>query len=596
MRQGAKGMGFTSSPVLAVRLPAWRSKLVSFGLTVMFVALLGRALWLQGVSHDFLQQQGASRYQRVLEMPAMRGKITDRNGVVVASSVQVKAIWAIPEDVDTKSPKIARLAKLLDMPEKELRRKLDQDDRKFVYLKRQVDMATAERIAALELQGIHQRREFRRYYPEAETFSHVLGFTNVEEVGQEGVELALERVLAGQPGSRRVIKDRLGRVIEESALLRAPVDGRDVALSIDAKIQSATYSALKAAVDQHHAKAGAAIVVDARTGEVLALANLPSYNPNQRTKLAGAQLRNRVITDLFEPGSTMKPFTAALAIETGRVTPNTVIQTAPGRLTIGTATISDAHPHGALTVAEVVQKSSNVGTTKMAMQMPAQQMWEMFTSVGFGQAPTFGGTITSPTEAPQLARLAFPGAASGRVRPYTSWRPIEQATMSYGYGISVSLAQLARAYTAFARDGDIAPLTLLKADAPAQGTRVMSSATAKVLRDMLEMATGPGGTAPKAQIIGYRVAGKTGTARKQENGGYADGKYIGSFAGFAPASDPRIVIAVMIDEPQGKYYGGDVAAPAFASIASAALRLLNVPPDAPFKTSITPAEGVQESL
>lgn len=581
MRRGAKGVGFASSPVLNLRLPAWRSKLIAFGLAMMFLALIARALWLQGVTRTFLQQQGASRYERVLEMPAMRGKITDRNGIVVASSVPVRAIWAIPEDVELGDARISKLAKLLEMPERELRRKLADEDRKFVYLKRQVDEETAAKIDALRLAGIHQKREFRRWYPEAETLAHVVGFTNVEEVGQEGIELAQEKTLAGQPGSRRVIKDRLGRVIEESELLRAPIDGRDVALSIDSKVQHATATALAAAVQQHQAKAGAAIVVDARTGEILALANVPTYNPNQRARLAGAQLRNRVITDLFEPGSTIKPFTAALALESHRFTPSTQIQTSPGRIQIGTASISDTHPHGMLTVAQVVQKSSNVGTVKMAMQMQPSEMWDMFTSVGFGQAPHMG----------------FPGAASGRLRPAASWRPVEQATMAYGYGLSISLAQLARAYTAFAREGEVIPLTMFKSSEAAHGVQVMSKQTARDIRQMLEMVVGPGGTAPKAQIVGYRVGGKTGTARKIEHGVYAQGKYVGSFVGLVPASDPRLIVAVLIDEPGTRvYYGGEIAAPAFAQIASSALRLLGITPDAPFKTAIVPAEAEPEGM
>ncbi len=581
MRQGARGVGFSSSPVLTLKLPAWRSKVVVFALTVMFVALVGKAFWLQVATTDFLQEKGAERYERVLEMPAMRGKIFDRAGAVVASSMPVRAIWAIPEDVDLTDKRIAQLARLLNVPERDLRKKLDDDDRKFVYLKRQVDMDTADKIAALKLKGIYSRKEFKRYYPEGETLSHVVGFTNVEEAGQEGIELALDPTLAGRAGSRRVIKDRLGRVIEESELLRAPVDGADVALSIDSKIQSATYAALKAAVDDNKAKAGAAIVVDVQTGEILALANLPSYDPNQRARLQGAQLRNRVITDLFEPGSVMKPVTIALALESGLVRPESKFQTAPGRLTIGSATITDAHEHGLLSVAEIIQKSSNVGTAKIALQMEPKAMWEFYTGLGFGQVPKIG----------------FPGATPGRVRPYANWRPIEQATMSYGYGLSVSLAQIARAYTIFARDGDLVPLSMSKLQTPPQGVRVISPKTAASVRAMLEMAAGPGGTAPKAQVVGYRVAGKTGTARKQERGHYMDGKYIGSFVGFAPASNPRVIVAVMIDEPSGgKFYGGDVAAPAYSAITGAALRLLNITPDAPFRQTIIPAESVPESM
>ena len=376
MRQGARGVGFSSSPVLSLKLPAWRSKFVVLALTLMFIALIGKAFWLQVATTDFLQEKGAERYERVLEMPAMRGKIVDRNGVVVASSMPVRAIWAIPEDVDQTDKNFGQLARLLAMPERDLRKKLENEDRKFVYLKRQVDLDTADKIAALKLAGVYQRKEFKRYYPEGETLSHVVGFTNVEEAGQEGIELAQNQTLAGREGSRRVIKDRLGRVIEESELLRAPMDGADVALSIDSKIQSATYAALKAAVEENKAVAGAALVVDVQTGEILALANLPSYDPNRRAGLRGEQLRNRVVTDLFEPGSVMKPVTIALALESGLVRPDSRFQTAPGKLTIGTATISDSHAHGMLSVAEIIEKSSNIGTAKIALQMEPKAMWD----------------------------------------------------------------------------------------------------------------------------------------------------------------------------------------------------------------------------
>lgn len=581
MRPQTKGVGFASSPVLAVKLPAWRSKLAVAALTVMFLALVVKAFWLQIATNDFLQKKGAQRYERVLEMPAMRGKIADRNGVVVASSTPVVDVWASPDILEQPVELRSQLARLLDMPERELAQRLDDDDRRLIRLRRQVEPEIAERIAKLGLKGVELRSEFKRSYPEGEVLAHVVGFTNVDEMGQEGVELANNTTLAGRPGSRRVIRDKFQRTIEETEVLQSRIDGQDVTLSIDSKIQSATFAALKQAVDTHRAKAGAAIVVDVATGEILALANLPTYNPNRRTGLQGAQLRNRVITDVFEPGSTLKPVTVALALDSGLVQPSTQFQTSPGRITIGTATISDSHAHGMLSVAEIIQKSSNVGTVKMAMQIEPKQMWELYTGLGFGHPP----------------KLGFPGAAPGRVRPYGSWRPIEQATMSYGYGISVSLAQLARAYTMFARNGDVINLSMARLDAPPSSVRLIKPETAAAMRSMLEMAAGPGGTAPKAQIIGYRVAGKTGTARKQERGHYLDGKYVGSFVGFAPASAPRIIVAVMIDEPSaGKFFGGDVAAPAFASITSAALRLLSVPPDAPYKQTIVAAEGVQESL
>ncbi|MBK4733554.1 peptidoglycan D,D-transpeptidase FtsI family protein [Noviherbaspirillum pedocola] len=579
-RAAARGVPFSASPLLAMGgLPSWRSRLVLFLLFAAFLALVGRALWLQGLSTDFLQKQGEARYARTLELPATRGKITDRNGEVLASSVPVKAIWAIPDDVlEAPADKIRTLAKLLEMPESELRKKLDSD-RNFVYLKRQVEQDTVDKVLKLQIAGIETRKEYKRFYPQGEVTAHVVGFTNVEDSGQDGMELGAQKTLAGTTGSRRVIKDRLGRIVEDIAAIREPHDGQDLVLSIDSKIQYIAYTQLKETVDKFHAKAGAAVVVDAKTGEVLALANLPTYNPNDRSVLTGAQLRNRVITDTFEPGSTLKPFTIALALDTKRVTPNTVIQTSPGRLTIGTATIGDSHAHGPLTVSQVIQKSSNIGTAKIALQMQPQEMWEMFTTVGFGQAPKFG----------------FPGAVAGRVRPYKSWRPIEQATMSYGHGISVSLLQIAHAYTIFARDGDLIPLSFTKVSAPPTGQRVITEKTARTMRGMLETVVSPEGTAPKAQVPGYRVGGKTGTAYKIEHGRYVS-KYVASFVGFAPASDPRIIVAVMLDEPQGAHYGGDVAGPVFSNIVGSSLRSMNVAPDSPVTSIIIPANAVQESM
>jgi len=576
----SKGVPFSSNPVLATKLPAWRSRVVLFLIFAAFLTLAGRALWLQGMSTEFLQKQGASRYARTLELPATRGKITDRNGQVLASSIPVRAVWAIPEDVLESPPeKLQALAKLLDMPERELRRKLDSD-RTFVYLKRQVELDTVDKILKLGIAGIDTRKEYKRYYPEGEVMAHIVGFTNVEDKGQEGMELAYQKTLVGVTGSRRVIKDRLGRIVEDIESVREPHDGKDLALSIDSKIQYIAFTALKEAVEENKAKAGGIVVLDAKTGEVLALANLPTYNPNNRSVLTGAQLRNRVITDTFEPGSTMKPFSVALGLETKRVTPNTMIQTAPGKMTIGTATIGDAHASGLLSVSQVIQKSSNIGTAKIALQMEPHEMWDMFTSIGLGQQP----------------KINFPGAVAGRVRPYKSWRPIEQATMSYGHGISVSLLQLVHAYTVFARDGDLIPITFQRATDQPIGERIFSPTTARQMRGMLEMAAGPAGSAPRAQVPGYRVAGKTGTAYKIEKGQYVR-KYVSSFVGFAPVSDPRIIIAVMIDEPgAGKHYGGQVAAPVFAAVTANALRSMNVAPDSSVTNIIIPAGSEQENM
>ena len=580
-RKTRRNVPIASNPLLKVRLPAYRSQLVMLFVALAFVALAGRTVWLQVFSQGFLQQQGELRYGRTIELPASRGKIFDRNGVVLASSLPARAVWAIPEQVEATPQQLAQLAKLLGTSERDLRNRLAQaGDRSFVYLKRQVDADVAERVAALRIAGIHQQREYKRHYPQGETIAHVVGFTNVEDVGQEGVELAKNPDLAGKPGSRRVIRDRYGRVVENVEAVREPHNGRDLALSIDSTIQFLAFDALREAVREHKAKAGAAVVLDVHTGEILALANWPTYNPNERGQLTGAQLRNRAITDTFEPGSTIKPFTAALALELGQVRPDTVIQTAPGRLKIGRATIGDAHAHGPLTIEQIVQKSSNVGTAKMALAMPAERMWEMFSSVGLGQAP----------------RIGFPGAVAGRLRPYRSWRPIEQATMSYGYGLSVSLLQLARAYTVFATDGELLPVSMSKHDEAGEGERIVTPGTARAVRHMLELAAGPGGTAPQAQISGYRVAGKTGTAHKRDGKQYVN-KYIASFVGFAPVSDPRVIVAVMIDEPTaGKYYGGLVAAPVFSRIAGDTLRTLRVPPDSTVvKLDVPPSSAARNA-
>jgi cell division protein FtsI (penicillin-binding protein 3) len=575
----ARSVKLSRNALLTTKLPAWRSRFMLGLVAVAFVALTLRAFWLQVLSNDFLQRQGAVRYERTLDIPANRGKIVDRTGVVLATSLPAKAIWADPEDVVASREKLASLARLLGMEQRELDRRL-AEEKNYVYLRRQVDGEVATRVAALGIPGIHQRDEKKRHYPQGESVAHVVGFTNVEDVGQEGFELSQQQRLAGKPGSRRVIKDNLGRVIEQVGSGREPLDGEDLALSIDTRIQVLAFNALRDAVREHRAKAGAAVVIDVKTGEVLALSNLPTYDPNNRRQLTGAQLRNRVLTDTFEPGSTMKPFSVALALEMGKVKPTTMIDTAPGRLKIGSATIGDVHTYGMLSVEQVLQKSSNVGTVKLAMQLPAQRTWENFTALGFGQSPHIG----------------FPGSVAGRVRPYKTWKPIEQATMSYGHGISVSLLQMARAYSVFARDGELIPLTMVRSESTAVGVQVLRPEVATAVRKMLEMAAGPQGTAPLAQISGYRVGGKTGTAHKQENGVYQN-KYIASFVGFAPVSSPRIIVAVMIDEPSaGKYYGGQVAAPVFARITGETLRALRIAPDAPFTTLIQPAEPVRESL
>jgi len=560
-----------------VRLSALRSRIAFFLLTLGFVALIARAVWLQVFSQDYLQREGQVRYQRTLELPASRGKILDRNGQTLATSLPASAVWVNPPEYRASEAQVLQLSRLLGMKVSDLHQRVGQEEKTFVYLRRQVDSDLARQVESLQIPGVHLRREYKRYYPEGETAAHVVGFTNVEDSGQEGIELSKEKHLSGIAGSRVVIRDRLGRIIEDVREVRDPQHGTDIALSIDSRIQFIAFNAIRDAVEEHRAKAAAAVVIDVETGELLALANWPSYNPNQRAHLSGAQLRNRVITDIFEPGSTMKPFTTALALNSARVRPESTFNVAPGRMTIGSHTISDAHAYGVLTVEQILQKSSNIGTAKMALQIPPQEMWQLFMQVGFGQVPDIG----------------FPGAVAGRVRPHRTWKPIEQATMSYGHGISVSLLQLARAYSIFARDGELIPVTMLRHAAKAQGDPVIRAETAKTVRRMLELAAGPGGTAPQAQIQGYRVAGKTGTAHKLENGRYAN-KYVASFVGFAPVSDPRIIIAVMVDEPSaGKYFGGLVAAPIFARIGGESLRTMRVMPDASMQ-AFTVAQPVRE--
>ncbi|MEY3611447.1 MAG: Penicillin-binding protein 2 [Pseudomonadota bacterium] len=570
----------TSSPLLASKTPVWRSKLIVATMALGFLGLAGRAAHVQVIDNEFFLRQGEVRFARTLDLPANRGRVLDRNGILLASSVPAPSIWANPEDMERDPTKLRQLARLLEMSPTELENKLKNEEKTFVWLRRQMDEAVVKEIRALGIKGVYDIKEYKRLYPEGEAAAHIVGFTNVEDKGQEGVELIFQKQLAGQPGSRRVIKDRLGRVVEAVGETVHPVDGKDLQLSIDSKVQFYAYQTLREAVKEHKAKAGSVVVLDALTGEILALANYPSYSPSRRVNLSGEQLRNRALTDSFEPGSTMKPFTVALALEKGLVKPETMIQTAPGRINITGSTISDVHPYGMLSVNEVIQKSSNVGTVKMAMQMEPREMWEMFTELGFGQKPA----------------LPFPGVVSGRLRPYKSWRPVEQATMSYGYGVSGSLLQMARAYTVFARDGEIVPATMLKAEQQAQGTRVISAVNAKAMRKMLQMAAGPGGTGPKAQTIGYSVGGKSGTARKQEGKGYASKKYRGFFVGLAPVEQPRIVVAVMIDEPSnGVYYGGAVAAPVFSQTVQQTLRLMGVQPDMAVKPQIV-AKAVEESF
>ena len=571
-----KSVNYSTSPLLATPTPPWRSKLLVAMVGLGFSVLLGRAVYVQIVDAPFFLAQGEARYGHTLELPASRGRILDRNGLLLASSVPAPSIWAIPKDLEGDAAGRAALARALGMTSVELEGRLSENQN-FVWLRRQVEEGVATTVRELAVKGIHEVREYKRKYPEGEAAAHVVGFTNVEEHGQEGIELAFQSDLAGRDGTRHVIKDRLGRVVEDQGESVAPIDGKDIGLTIDSNVQFFAYQKIRDAVAANKAKAGSVVVLDAQTGDVLALANFPSYAPADRRNLSGAQLRNRALTDTFEPGSTMKPFIVGWALETGRVTPSTIIQTAPGKMTMAGFTISDSHPHGNLSVSEVIQKSSNVGAARIALTFAPREMWELYSSVGFGQKPQIG----------------FPGVVSGRLRPFKSWRPIEQATMAYGYGLSASLFQIAHAYTVFAHDGELIPVQLTRPIGPAasspavSGVRILSSKTTAEVRDMMHLVTLPGGTAPKAQVMGYSVGGKSGTAYKQEGKGYAEKKYRAWFVGIAPIAHPRIIVAVMVDEPTaGQWFGGDVAAPVFSDVVQKTLRMMGEPPDLDVKPQI----------
>ena len=560
----------TRHPMLSPRLPAWRSKFIVFVTFAAFAALAGRALWVQVVNHDFYVKQGQKRYQRTLELDAMRGRIVDRNGALLAVSLETFEIWANPRLLDEAA--YAPLAKLLDMPLAELRRRLPRE-RSFVLLKRQVDADTAAHIDEMATGGITLIADSKRFYPEGESAAHVVGFTDIEDSGQEGVELAANARLRGTPGQREVIRDRLGRVISEPSERVLPKNGDTVQLTVDRRIQQLAYTQLKAAVTKNRAEAGSVVVLDAQNGEILALANWPSFDPNNRARLTGRQLRNRAVIDTFEPGSTIKPLVAALSMDLHRVNANTIIDTSPGTYRIGPAVIHDTSNHGRITVAQAIQMSSNIALAKLALNLPAQTIWNKYQEYGLGMRP----------------EVTFPGAAAGRVRPWARWRPIEQATMAYGYGLSASLLQIAQIYTAYAGDGTMYPAKLLRETPGPQGAAaagvapraVTTPATAASMRRMLEMATSEGGTGRAANVEGYRIGGKTGTARKQIGSGYAKNRYRALFVGMAPMSAPRVIVAVMVDDPAGgSFYGGTVAGPVFSGVMQGSLQLLGVPPDA----------------
>ncbi len=534
-------------------------------ITLMGSALVAQAAFRQVWEKDFLQKEGARRYLRTVEVPADRGQITDRHGELMAVSTPVDSVWFDPGELDAKVAEVRQLEKLVGVrPGTIALLKKKHQGRGFVYLKRAITPDAADAVKALQLSGVHLDREYRRYYPAGAVAAHVVGFTNVDDKGQEGIELARNETLAGQPGVKRVIRDGKRRIVSDVESVKAAQPGQSLKLSLDLRMQFLAYRELKKAVEQNQAVGGSAVLLDARSGEVLAMVNEPAYNPNDSQSRKGGRLRNRALTDLFEPGSTVKPFVVAAALQDGKYRPETLVETQPGYLKVGSGTVRDVHNYGLLDVTGVIRKSSNVGVSKIALSMPAEELWRFYDGLGFGHA----------------VKTGFPGESSGTLNKYTAWQPFDQAVISFGYGISTSTMQLARAYAALANDGVMPEISLVRRDHPVVGQRVMRADVAKQVRAMLEQVVLKGGTAPRAAVPGYRVGGKTGTVKKAIPGGYSDDKYVSLFAGIAPISDPRLVLVVMVDTPRGdKYYGGLVAAPVFSKVMDGALRILNVAPD-----------------
>jgi len=553
--------------------PTYRGRrlLVLAVLSLAGLALVARAVDLQVVRKDFLQGQGDARYLRVVSEPAHRGMITDRFGEPLAISTPVDSVWANPQELILARDSWPQLEKVLGLKRGVLERQLaTKRDKEFMYLKRRVAPDLAQKVMALEVPGVALAPEYKRFYPAGEVTAHVVGFTNVDDKGQEGMELVYDARLKSIAGAKRVIKDRFGRVVENVERVSEPQPGEDLVLSIDRRLQYLAYRELKAAVKSNRADAGSVVILDVRTGEVLAMVNQPAYNPNNRSKLKSSHLRNRAVTDVFEPGSTIKPFTVAAALETGRFNGNTVVDVRPGRLKIGRKTIRDFRDYGVIDVSTILQKSSNVGASKLALAITPEQLWETFASVGLGTDSGSG----------------FPGEPSGLLTDYGAWHDIQRATVSYGYGLSVTAMQLARAYAALASDGRPLPVSFLRrseaqaAELATYYEPVLSEKNLRKVRRMLERVVEEGGTGTRAAVPGYRIAGKTGTVKKSGAGGYVEDSYLALFAGIAPASDPRLAMVVMIDEPRGeKYYGGVVAAPVFSRVMAGALRMLDIPPD-----------------
>lgn len=543
----------------------WRYNSVTIVAGVVAAILVGRALDLQVLNKERYQIKGDAAHLRVVETPVHRGMITDRNGEPLAISTPVASIWVKPADALGAPQLLPALAKLLGTDTERLISKLEaRRDKDFVYLKRRVHPELASAIERLSVPGINTQREYRRYYPTAEVTAHVLGFTDVDDRGQEGIERVFDHHLQGQSGSKKVLQDRRGRIIAEVAQIADSNEGQNLSLTLDKRIQYLAYRALKSAVQSHDAVSGSMVVLDTQTGEVLAMVNQPSYNPNSRHGSNPRVYRNRAVTDVFEPGSTVKPFIVAAALESGRYNAGSVVETAPGRFYVGRHAISDVRDYGRIDVTGVLTKSSNVGIAKLSLGLEKDVVWNSLARVGFG-------VVTGSN---------FPGEQGGYLKDFHEWVPFEHAATSYGYGLSSTALQLARAYTVLANDGELKPVSLLPVQGPVRGTQVMRSQTARSVRQMLETVVAQQGTAPLAAVAGYRVAGKTGTVKKLKNGAYTDDEYIATFAGIVPASRPRFAAVVVIDQPQrGIYYGGQVAAPVFSEVMRDALRLLDVPPD-----------------
>jgi cell division protein FtsI (penicillin-binding protein 3) len=566
-----------------LRPPNYRLRLhvVLMALALATTGLIGKALAVQVLGKDFYQRQGDARHLRNVAIPAYRGMISDRNGEPLAVSTPVASLWAEPGVVLGEGLKrVPELAAALGIGEEPLMQRLVQRaDKEFVYLKRHISPDEATEVTELGIPGVHAQREFRRYYPAGEALAHVLGYTDIDDRGQEGLELAFEDWLAGKPGVKRVLQDRRGHRVEDVDLLEAEQPGKDLTLSIDRRIQYLAYRELKAAILEHQASGGSVVVMDVPTGEILAMVNQPSYNPNQRDRQRGANVRNRSATDVFEPGSVIKTFTVAAALESGKVTPQTLINTAPGQIQVaGGYTIKDIHSYGTLSVAGILTKSSNVGAIKLAQLVPDDYLYDVFSRFGFGQITGSG----------------FPGESPGVLPDFKRWRPVEKLSMSYGYGLSVTALQLANAYTALANGGRMRAPTFVKGGANPD-TAIIDPALAQTMLDMLETVTNTGGTAGKAAVPYYRVGGKTGTSRKAGVGGYQHARYLSLFAGLAPVSAPRLACVVVINDPQGKaFYGGLVAAPVFGRVIGGALRLMDVPPDS--QLFLEAARSAEEDL